>query len=159
MSAKRKKGENPVLAMNRSASHDYHLSDRIEAGIVLTGAEVKTAREGRVSLKEAYARIRDGEVFLLDAHFSPYTHARTDETDPRRPRKLLLHAREIRKLAKETAASGVTLVPTRLYLKDGKIKVEIGVARGRRHYEKREASRAAEAQRDIDRAMSKSGDG
>lgn len=153
MSPRRKKGgENPVLAMNRSASHDYHLSNRIEAGLVLTGAEVKSAREGRVSLKEAYARIRDGEVFLVDAHFSPYSHARLEEVDPRRPRKLLLHAREIRKLAKETSASGVTLVPTRLYLKTGRIKIEIAVARGKRQYDKRESARRREMDREMARA-------
>jgi SsrA-binding protein len=154
---KKRGGENPVLAMNRSASHEYHLLQRLEAGIALTGAEVKSAREGRVSLKEAYARIRDGEAFLCEAHFSPYVHARSEETDPRRERKLLLHAREIRKLAKETAASGVTLIPTKLYLKGGKIKIEIALARGKRSYDKRESKKRKEVDREIARARAERG--
>ena len=156
MSGKKKKqgGDNPVLAMNRSASHQYHLLKRIEAGIVLTGPEVKSARLGRVSLKEAYARIHDGEIFLHDAHFSPYTHARVEEENPLRVRKLLLHAKEIRKLAKETQAGGVTLIPTKLYLKGGKIKVEIALARGKRLYDKRESKKNKEVEREIARAKS-----
>ena len=121
----RKKGkagkENPVLATNRAAAHEYHLLQRFEAGIVLLGPEVKSARAGRVSLKEAYAKIQRGEVFLLDAHFSPYTHAGQENPDPLRPRKLLLNAREIRKLGKELEGSGTTLVPTRMYLKNGRV--------------------------------------
>lgn len=148
---KKKDGRNPVLAMNRSASHEFHLLARFEAGLALTGAEVKSAREGRVNLKESYARIKDGEAFLHNAHFSPYSHAGRSEADPRRVRKLLLHAREIRKLAKETEASGVTLVPTRLYLKDGRIKVEIAVAKGKRSYDKRERARRREMDREIAR--------
>ena len=121
-------------------------------GLRSPGPEVKSARERRVSLKEAYARIRNGEAFLHDAHFSPYTHARIEEADPRRVRKLLLHAREIRKLAKETKATGVTLIPTRLYLKGGKIKIEIALARGKRAYDKRESLRRKEVEREIARA-------
>jgi SsrA-binding protein len=155
---KKKKGEgNPVLAMNRSASHEYHLLSRLEAGIALTGPEVKSAREGRVSLKEAYAKIKDGEAFLHDAHFSPYSHTRIEQTDPRRVRKLLLHAREIRKLAKETAAGGVTLVPTKLYLKEGRIKIEIALARGKRLYDKRESRKRKEMDREIARARASRG--
>jgi SsrA-binding protein len=156
LAGKKKKqgGDNPVLAMNRSASHEYHLLTRIEAGIVLTGPEDKSARQGRVSLKEAYARIRDGEAYLHDAHFSPYTHARSEGVDPRRTRKLLLHAREIRKLAKETQAGGATLIPTKLYLKGGKIKVEIALARGKRLYDKRESKKRKEVEREIARAKS-----
>jgi SsrA-binding protein len=156
LAAKKKKrgGENPVLAMNRAASHEYHLLARFEAGIVLTGPEVKSARERRVSLKEAYARIRDGEAFLHDAHFSPYAHARIEDADPRRVRKLLLHAREIRKLAKETNATGVTLIPTKLYLKSGKIKIEIALARGKKVFDKRESKKQKEVEREIARARS-----
>jgi SsrA-binding protein len=154
---KSKGGENPVLAMNRSASHEYHLLARYEAGIALTGPEVKSAREGRVSLKESYAKITQGEVFLHDAHFSPYSHARLEDSDPRRVRKLLLHAREIRKLSKETVAGGVTLIPTKLYLKAGQIKIEIALARGKKLYDKRESGKKKEMDREMARARSARG--
>jgi SsrA-binding protein len=144
-------GENPTLATNRAASHEYHLLERFEAGIVLTGTEVKSAREGRVSLKEAYAKIEGGEVFLLDAHFSPYAQGGRENPDPVRTRKLLLHASEIRKLARGTASGGMTIVPTKLYLKGGRIKLEIALARGKRAFDKREASRREEAQREMTR--------
>lgn len=151
----RKKGAkdrtSPVLATNRSASHEFHLLKRFEAGIVLTGPEVKSARQGKVNLKDSYAAIKKGEAFLFQAHFSPYTHAPRDERDPRRPRKLLLHSAEIRKLARETESSGVTLVATRLYLKQGRIKVEIALARGKRMFDKREAKRKREMEREMER--------
>lgn len=142
-----------VLATNRSAAHEFHLLQRFEAGIVLLGPEVKSARQGRVNLKESHVKIRDGEVFLLNAHFSPYNHAAREDLDPVRPRKLLLNAREIRKLVKETDASGMTIVPTRMYLKNGRIKVEIAVARGKRLYDKRESLRRRQVERDIKREM------
>jgi SsrA-binding protein len=148
---------NPVLATNRKAAHEFHLLQRLEAGIVLTGAEVKSARQGRVNLKEAYARVKDGEVFLHRAHFSPYSHARQEETDPVRPRKLLLHAREIRKLVKELETSGTTLVPTRLYLKNGRVKLEIAVARGKKQYDKRESLKRKQAEREMERGRSSRG--
>jgi SsrA-binding protein len=155
LAAKRKKrAENPVLAMNRAASHEYHLTARFEAGLVLTGPEVKSARQGRVSLKEAYAKIRNGEAFLLNAHISPYDHARNEDANPLRTRKLLLHAREIRKLAKETEAGGVTLIPTKLYLKNGKIKIEIALAKGKKLYDKRESAKRKELEREMRRARS-----
>jgi SsrA-binding protein len=147
------KDANPVLANNRKAGHEFHLLERYEAGIVLLGPEVKSARQGRVSLKEAYAKIRNGEVFLLDAHFSPYTHAAHLELDPVRPRKLLLNAREIRKLAKALDGSGTTLVPTRMYLKNGRIKVEIAVAKGKKQHDKRDSLKRKQAERDIKRAL------
>ena len=140
------------LATNRAAAHEYHLLRRVEAGIVLTGSEVKSIRDGRINLKEAYARIRAGEVFLAGAHVSPYPHARHEEIDPVRERKLLLHAGEIRKLGKEIRATGVTLVPTRVYIRNGRVKVEIAVARGKRSHDKRESKRRREAEREIDRA-------
>jgi SsrA-binding protein len=143
--------ENPILAGNRAASHEFHLLERYEAGIVLTGTEVKSAREGRVSLKEAYAKIEKGEAFLLDAHFSPYLEGGRDNPDPVRTRKLLLHAREIRKLARATEAGGMTLVPTKLYLKEGRIKIEIALARGKKTFDKRAASRREEAEREMAR--------
>lgn len=141
------------LATNRSASHEYHLLERFEAGIVLVGPEVKSIREGRMQLKEAYGRVRDGEVFLVGAHVSPYANASHDDLDPVRTRKLLLHAREIRRLDKALQDTGVTLVPTRVYLKSGRIKVEIAIARGKRAADKRESIRRREAQRDIDREL------
>ena len=142
----------PVLATNRAASHEYHLLERLEAGIVLTGTEVKSVREGRVSLKEAYAKIENGEAFLLDAHISAYLPASRENADPARTRKLLLHAREIRKLDRATQSSGMTLVPTRMYLKGGRVKVEIAVAKGKKTYDKREAGRKEEARREMERA-------
>lgn len=147
----RDRGENPTLATNRAASHEYHLLERYEAGIALTGTEVKSAREGRVSLKEAYARIERGEVFLYDAHFSPYAQGGRENPDPVRTRKLLLHAGEIRKLSRATTSSGMTIVPTRLYLKGGRIKIEIALAKGKRAFDKRETSRREEAQREMKR--------
>lgn len=143
-----------ALATNRSASHEYHLLKRIEAGIVLTGPEVKSAREGRVQLKESYARIRNGEVFLHRCHISPYANATVPDYDPVRTRKLLLHAREIQKLAKELDTTGVTLVPTKVYLRNGRIKVEVALARGKRLYDKRESKKKAEQEREMARARS-----
>jgi SsrA-binding protein len=150
----KKGGKVPALATNRSASFEYHLLLKMEAGIVLTGPEVKSAREGRVSLKEAYARVNNGEIFLHSAHFSPYSHARSDDIDPRRVRKLLLNAREIRKLTKESEATGMTIVPTRMYLKNGKIKIEIALAKGKKLYDKRESKKRQEINREISRAIS-----
>jgi len=140
------------LANNRAALHEYHLLERFEAGIVLLGAEVKSIREGRMQLKEAYVRIEGGEAILHGAHVSPYRNAPHDPLDPVRPRKLLLHAREIRKLAKATAESGVTVVPTRAYLANGRVKIEVAIARGKRAADKREAIQEREARREMDRA-------
>ncbi len=147
----RKAAHDPVLSTNRAASHEYHLLERFEAGIVLTGTEVKSAREGRVSLKEAYAKVKNGEVFLHDAHISPYEQGNRANVDPVRVRKLLLNASEIRRLERATEASGVTLVPTRMYLKGVRIKIEIALAKGKKAYDKREASRREEARREIAR--------
>jgi len=154
--AKKKKGsgDSPVLASNRSASHVYHLDKRIEAGIVLLGPEVKSARAGKINLKEAYARISKGEVFLIGAHFSPYSHARGQDIDPIRRRKLLLHAGEIRKLSRELEGTGMTLVPTRAYLKNGRIKIEIAIGRGKKLHDKRDSSRKRETEREMARASS-----
>jgi SsrA-binding protein len=150
--AKKKEGALRALATNRAASHEYHLSDRTEAGIVLAGTEVKSARAGKVNLKESWARIENGEAWLEGAHISPYSHGNRENHDPLRPRKLLLHAGEIRKLAKETASSGVTLVPTKMYVKNGRIKIEIAVGRGKKLHDKREASRQRDMDREIERA-------
>ncbi len=141
-----------VLATNRSASHEFHLLSRLEAGVVLTGTEVKSARLGGVSLKEAYAKVERGELFLFNAHFNPYEQGNLQNVDPRRPRKLLVHAREIRKLDRETQSSGVTLVPTRMYLKSGRVKIEIALAKGKKSYDKRESARDRDVAREIARA-------
>ena len=146
------KGGDRVLATNRAASHEFHLLSRCEAGIVLTGTEVKSAREGSVSLKESYAKVEGGEVFLHNAHFSPYRQGNRENVDPLRTRKLLLHAAEIRKLDRETQSGGATLVPTRMVLKNGRIKIELAVARGKKSRDKREATREREVEREMARA-------
>ncbi len=145
-------GSDQTLANNRAAAHEFHLLQRLEAGIVLTGTEVKSAREGGVSLKQSYARVRNGEAFLVNAHFAPYGQGNRANHEPLRTRKLLLHAREIRKLERETSQGGVTLVPTRLYLKSGLIKVELALARGKKLHDKRETIRRREVERELARA-------
>lgn len=143
-----------IITINRKARHDYFIDETVEAGIVLLGAEVKSLREGKVNLKDAYARItRDGEAVLIGVHISPYGFATRDAPDPDRQRKLLLHKREIERLAGKTRERGYTLVPTRMYFKNGKAKVELGLARGKEHRDKREAIRKAESRREIDRVM------
>jgi SsrA-binding protein len=149
----RERGEK-LIADNRKARHDYFIDERIEAGIMLSGAEVKSMREGRVNLRDSYARItRRGEVFLVGVHISPYGHASYDVLEPARDRKLLLHRAEIDRLGGKVRERGFTLVPTRLYFKDGRAKVEIGLARGKEHRDKRETIRRAEGQREIERVM------
>lgn len=158
MAKKDKKGrENPVLATNRAASHDYFLISRIEAGIALTGTEVKSVREGRINLKESYCRVKGGEIYLHQAHISPYSHGSPDQHDPVRVRKLLLHAREIRKLAKQIDSAGMSLIPTKAYLRNGRVKIEIAVARGKRAYDKRETKKRKEAEREMARLRSERG--
>ncbi len=139
-----------VVATNRKAQHEYFIEDRYEAGIVLTGTEIKSVRAGQVSLKEGYVQYRRGELWLVDVHIAPYEHAGMWTHDPKRPRKLLMHKREIARLASILHEKGYTLIPLRMYLKDGKIaKVEIGLARGKRKYDKR----AAIAKRDEGRRL------
>ena len=130
--------EERVLAANRAAFHEYHISDKYEAGIALTGTEVKSVMGGRVQLKESYVAVRDGEVWLFNAHISPYSHGNRENHEPLRTRKLLLHKREIDRLDDAAAKQGMTLVATRAYLKNGRIKIEVGVARGKKLYDKRE---------------------
>ncbi len=127
-----------VLATNRAAFHEYHISDKYEAGIALTGTEVKSVMDGRVQLKEAYVGVRDGEAWLFNAHISPYSHGNRENHEPLRTRKLLLHRREIDRLEEAAVKQGMTLVPTRIYMKNGPIKLEVGVARGKKLYDKRE---------------------
>jgi SsrA-binding protein len=139
--------EEKQLASNRSAFHDYHISDKYEAGIALTGTEVKSVMDGRVQLKESYVAVRDDEAWLFNAHISPYSHGNRENHEPLRTRKLLLHRREIVRLEEAAVKQGMTLVATRVYLKNGRIKLEVGVARGKKMYDKRET----EMRRTIDR--------
>ncbi|HEU4594072.1 MAG TPA: SsrA-binding protein SmpB [Pyrinomonadaceae bacterium] len=127
-----------IIVTNRAAFHEYHILDKFEAGVVLTGTEVKSLRAGHVQLKESYVAVRDGEAWLFNAHISHYAHGNRENHDPTRTRKLLLHRREIERLANESTVKGMTLVVTRVYLKKGRVKFEIGVARGKKLYDKRE---------------------
>jgi SsrA-binding protein len=137
------------LASNRAAWHEYHILDKYEAGIALTGTEVKSVLAGRVQLKEGYVAVREGEVWLFNAHISPYAHGNRENHDPVRTRKLLLHKREIEHLDEAAVKQGMTLVALRIYLKNRRIKVEIAVARGKKLYDKRET----EQRRTVDREM------
>jgi SsrA-binding protein len=142
------------VAVNRRALHDYEILTRLEAGLALTGSEIKSVREGKVSLQEAYARPQAGELWLLGAHIAEYDPASYQGHEPRRPRRLLLHRAQVRDLSREVEQRGLTLVPLRLYLnKRGIAKVEIAVARGRRQYDKREAIAKRDAQREVERAL------
>jgi SsrA-binding protein len=123
---------------NRHAFFEYHIEDKYEAGIALRGTEVKSVMLGRIQLKESYVAVKDGEVWLLNAHISPYSHGNRNNHEPLRSRKLLLHKKEIERLEKETTQKGMTLVVTRIYWKNGRIKFEIGVAKGKKLYDKRE---------------------
>lgn len=144
-----------ILSDNRSAGHNYHLLDRYEAGMVLTGTEVKAAKSGKIQLKESYAEIQEGEAWLMNAHISEYSHGNIMNHPPVRKRKLLLHRSEIDKLRVETREKGLTLVPTRLYLKGGRIKVEIAVGKGKKFHDKREATKAKEMQAEAKAAMAR----
>lgn len=135
-----------VLSDNRQAGHNYFLMDRYEAGMVLTGTEVKAAKSGKVQLREAYAQVEEGEAWLLNAHISEYSHGNRENHSPVRKRKLLLHRREIDKLLAATREKGLSLIPTRLYLKSGRIKCEIAIAKGKKFHDKRETERAKTAE-------------
>jgi len=142
-----------IVAVNRRATHDYFIDDRIEAGLVLTGTEIKSIREGRVNLREGYARIHNGEAWLHNIHIAPYEQGNRYNHEPLRERKLLLHRSEISGLIGRVKQRGYTLVPTQLYLKHGRAKIELGLARGKREFDKRESISKREAQREIDRAL------
>ncbi len=131
-----------ILSDNRQAGHNFFLQDRYEAGIALTGTEVKAAKGGKVQLRDAYASVEKGEAWLLNAHISEYSHGNIFNHAPTRPRKLLLHRREIEKLGEASHEKGLSLVPTRLYMKNGKIKCELAIAKGKKFHDKREAERA-----------------
>jgi SsrA-binding protein len=141
-----------TIAVNRKARHDYFIDDTFEAGLVLLGTEIKSIRAGRVNLRDSYAQVRNGEVWLINAHIAAYEQAGRESHEPRRTRKLLLHRYQINRLAQKLQAKGYTLIPLRIYLKDNRAKVEIGLARGKRQYDKREAIAKREAQREMDRA-------
>lgn len=148
------KGEgSKALAQNRKAYHDYFIEETLEAGIVLTGTEIKSIRRGAANLRDAYARVENGEVFLHNMHISPYEQGNRYNHDPLRTRKLLLKKAEINKLIGAFREKGYALIPTQLYLKHGFCKVELGLARGKRQHDKREAAKARDANREIQRAL------
>jgi len=141
-----------IIAVNRKARHDYFIEDEFEAGMVLQGTEVKSMRLGRVNLKDSYARIADGEVFVHQLHISPYPFAHYNNHDPLRPRKLLLHKFEIKRLYGKVNEKGLALIPLKVYFQKGKVKMTIALARGKRKYDKREAIRQRDEKRELDRA-------
>jgi SsrA-binding protein len=146
---RRSEGEFKQVAANRKAMHDYTIEDAYEAGVVLTGTEIKSVRAGRVNLRDGYVQIKEGEAWLLNVHISPYDFGNRENHEPKRERKLLLHRQEIRRLQSKVNERGWTIVPLRVYLKEGRAKVEIALARGKRLYDKRDAV----AERDMDREL------
>ncbi len=151
-----KSAQNPadrLLAENRKAYHDYHLLDTLEAGLVLLGTEVKAIREGKVNLRDSYGRVEDGEVYVYNVHISPYSHRGYADHDALRKRKLLLKRAEIRKLIGKTVEKGITLVPVRMYLKRGRVKLAISLAKGKKAHDKRETERRREAERETRAAI------
>jgi SsrA-binding protein len=144
-----------TISTNRKARHDYHIDDTFEAGIVLTGTEIKSIRAGRVNLRDSYATVKEGELWLLNTHIAPYQQGTYANHEPRRPRKLLMHRREINRITGKLQERGFTLVPLRLYLKDNLAKVELGLARGKKQYDKRAALREKQTRREIDRAVAR----
>jgi SsrA-binding protein len=143
-----------IIATNRKARHEYHILDTLEAGIALLGPEVKSLRAGRVSMTDAYAQLKGEEAFLLQMHISPYEQANRFNTEPKRTRKLLLHKKEIRRLLGKTEEKGLTLIPLRIYFRRGRVKVEIGLARGKKLFDKRQSLARKDAQREIERVRS-----
>ena len=142
-----------VVCQNRKAFHDYSIDDTLEAGIALSGTEVKSLREGKANLKDSYVLVKGGEVFLLNCHISPYSHGNIMNHDPVRTRKLLLHRKEIERMSGKAAAKGYTLIPLKIYFKASFAKVEIGLAKGKRLFEKRDTIKEREAKREIEKAM------
>lgn len=148
----RQKAERSI-AENRKAYHDYHLLETFEAGMALLGTEVKAIREGRVNLRDSFGRVEDGEVFLYNVHISPYSHRGSSDHEPTRRRKLLLHRQEIKKLIGKTVQRGMTLVPVRMYFKNGRVKVSMSLAKGKQSYDKRETIKRREAERETRAAL------
>jgi len=142
-----------IICQNRKAYHDYHIEETVEAGVSLLGTEVKSLREGRANLKDSYVLMKGGEAFLLNCHISPYSHGNIMNHDPLRTRKLLLHRKQISSLTGTATSKGYTLIALKLYFKDSFVKVEIGLAKGKRLYEKREAIKEREAKREIEKTM------
>ncbi|ALS01165.1 SsrA-binding protein [Enterococcus silesiacus] len=147
------KGEGKLIAQNRKARHDYTVVDTMEAGIVLQGTEIKSIRNGRINLKDGFARIRNGEAYLLNVHISPYEQGNIFNHDPLRTRKLLLHKKQIAKLIAETKNTGITIIPLKVYIRNGYAKVLIGLAKGKKQYDKREDLKRKEINREIDRTL------
>ncbi len=146
-----------TIAVNRRAFHDYHILDRLEAGIVLTGSEIKSVRAGTVNLRDAYAKVENNELWLFNAHIARYKAASRDVPEPARRRKLLLHRKQIDNLIGMTVRKGLTIVPLKLYIKNGVAKVELGIVRGKKLYDKREAIRSRELDRETDRMLKAAG--
>ncbi|UCC89920.1 MAG: SsrA-binding protein SmpB [Anaerolineales bacterium] len=144
-----------TIATNRKARHDYFIDDSFEAGLVLSGTEIKSIRGGRVNLRDSFAMIKEGELWLMNTHIAPYDHGAYANHEPRRPRKLLMHRREINRIAGKLQEKGFTLVPLRIYLKDNLAKVELGLARGKKQYDKRATLREKETRREIDRVVAR----
>jgi SsrA-binding protein len=142
-----------LIAQNKKAYHDYHIEETLEAGIVLTGTEVKSLRVGKANMRDSYAAVENGELWLIGVHISPYEQGNIFNHDPLRKRKLLVHANEIRRLYGKVRVAGFTLVPTKLYFKEGRAKVEVALAKGKTTYDKRETLAKKEAQRDMERAF------
>ncbi len=142
-----------IIAENRKAFHDYYIEEKSEAGISLFGTEVKSIREGKMNLKDSYVQIKDGEMWLVGVHISPYEQGNRSNKDPMRTRKLLMHKREIIRLYSIIKQEGLTLVPTKCYFSNGKIKIEIGLARGKKNYDKRDVEAKKDAKRDIERSL------
>ncbi len=142
-----------IVAENRKAHHDYHILETIEAGMVLVGTEVKAIREGRVNLRDSFSRVENGEVYAFNIHISPYSHRGYAVHEPLRRRKLLLHRHEIRKLIGKTVEKGMTLVPLRMYFKDGRVKLAIGLAKGKKEYDRRETIKRRETERETRAAL------
>jgi SsrA-binding protein len=142
-----------LICTNKRARRDYSIDETYEAGMVLMGTEVKALKQGKANLKDSYARIKEGEIFLVDSHVSPYSHGNQFNHDPDRTRKLLMHKREIRKLYGKTREKGFTLIPLRMYFKDGKAKVEIGLAKGKKLYDKRDDLKRRAMEREIERSF------
>jgi SsrA-binding protein len=152
------KGKLKVVAANRKARYDYFIDETYEAGIALTGTEIKSVRAGRVNLRDSYVQVKNGELWLIDTHIAPYKQAGRSSHEPKRPRKLLMHRREISRLQGRVQERGYTLIPLRLYLKNSKwAKVEIALARGKKLYDKRQAIRERDAQREMERALARRG--
>src|SRR5213596_3102662 len=152
MASQAKEGGDRPIATNRRARHEYEILETVEAGLVLRGTEVKSLRAGLVNFKDSYASVRNGEGWLLGCHISPYSHGTDANHEPERDRKLLLHRRELARLSGKIAERGLTLVPLRIYFKDGRAKVELGLARGRKLHDKRAAIREREVRREMDKA-------